>query len=73
MINSDLVRGDRVVLSINTRWNYDYPSNPAGIKGRVTNPRFVDYSGYLCVEVRWDNGEFNTYKLDDNDLIKVAP
>ena len=62
-MNKDLKIGDRVLFDPSvSRWDINSPSNPTNILGTVTG---VD----LLVAVDWDNGEWNEYNVNDEDLI----
>ena len=64
-MNKDLEIGDRVLFGPSvSRWDINSPSNPTNILGTVSE---LDY----LVTVDWENGEFNTYYPEDEDLILV--
>ena len=64
-MNKDLEIGDRVLFDPSiSRWDINSPANPTNIFGTVSE---LDY----LVTVDWENGEFNTYYPDDEDLILV--
>ena len=64
-MNKDLEIGDRVLFDPSvSRWDINSPANPTNILGTVSE---LDY----LVTVDWDNGEWNEYNLDDEDLILV--
>ena len=64
-MNQDLEIGDRVLFDPSvSRWDINSPANPTNIIGTVSE---FDY----LVTVEWENGEFNTYYPDDEDLILV--
>ena len=64
-MNKDLEIGDRVLFNPSvSRWDINSPANPTNILGTVSE---LDY----LVTVDWDNGEWNEYNLDDEDLILV--
>lgn len=64
-MNKDLEIGDRVLFDpIVSRWDIDSPDNPSDIVGTVSE---VDY----WVTVEWDNGGWNRYNPNDEDLILV--
>ena len=64
-MNRDLEIGDRVLFDPSvSRWDIDSPDNPSGIVGTVSE---VDY----WITVEWDNGEWNEYDPNDEDLILV--
>ena len=64
-MNKDLEIGDRVLFDPSvSRWDINSPSNPTNILGTVNG---VDW----LVTVDWDNGEWNEYNHDDEDLILV--
>jgi hypothetical protein len=73
MKNKDLIKGDRVVLSDDTRWNTKRESNPLGVMGTVIDPDesycMNLFSGHVFV--RWDNGVENTYKEYEDDLVRL--
>jgi hypothetical protein len=70
MSNRAVVRGDRVILSELTEWDYSY-ANPLGVVGTVDYIYPVDQDNSVWIEVLWDNGEINQYDRDEYDLIKV--
>ena len=64
-MNKDLEIGDRVLFNPSvSRWDIDSPSNPTNTLGTVSE---LDY----WITVDWDNGEWNEYNLNDEDLILV--
>ena len=64
-MNKDLEIGDRVLFDPSvSRWDINLPANPANVLGTVNG---VDY----LITVDWDNGEYNDYDPDDEDLILV--
>lgn len=68
MANKDIPLGTRVKLSPESDWVGD-PGNPTYCEGLTMQPNF--YATW--VYVRWDNGEWNTYKPYDSDLIVIGP
>jgi hypothetical protein len=66
MYNKHLELDDRVMLLATTRWDTDDHNNPLGVVGTVTG---VD-SGW--VSVSWDSKNNNSYRVRDDDLIKLA-
>ena len=64
-MNQDLEIGDRVLFDPSvSRWDINSPANPTNILGTVSEINYL-------VTVDWDNGEFNDYDPDDEDLILV--
>ena len=67
LTNAHLNLGDRVAWVPEwSRWCAS-DSNPTDCTGTVVGTPCMP--GWLVVE--WDNGEYNTYKLKDQDLLKV--
>jgi hypothetical protein len=67
-MNRDLEVGDYVMLSPCTKWDLTDKNNPVDTIGIVTE---VD----ACISVVWHETEeeilWNTYDLNDSDLVKV--
>ena len=64
-MNKDLEIGDKVLFDLSvSRWDINSPANPTNILGTVSELNYL-------VTVDWENGESNTYDLDDEDLILV--
>ncbi|UNY40478.1 hypothetical protein KLEP7_gp97 [Pseudaeromonas phage vB_PpeM_ KLEP7] len=64
-MNKDLDIGDRVLFDPSvSRWDIGSPSNPIETLGTVNG---IDY----WITVDWDNGEWNEYNPNDEDLILV--
>ena len=64
-MNKDLEIGDKVLFDPSvSRWDINCPANPTNILGTVSEINYL-------VTVDWDNGEFNDYDPDDEDLILV--
>lgn len=63
-------KGDRVRISKDSEY-YDrsQQSNPSNCIGTVTK---CDADGYFTTEVKWDNGEYNSYRDYDLDLVSEA-
>lgn len=65
MSNADLNVGDIVQLSPDTEWELGIPHNPLNTDG------VVEEIGEYTVDVIWDNGTWNDYRLEDDDLILI--
>lgn len=69
----ELKVGDRVKLT--TTKHGDSRANPVygGVQGKTTGTILsVDHESQWVHEVKWDNGEHNTYLIGDLELVKVG-
>jgi hypothetical protein len=67
-MNSDLEIGDYVMLSPETQWDTNHERNPLDCEGLVMDNGITDGA---WIEVQWNNGTWNRYKVTDSDLIKL--
>lgn len=65
-MNKDIPVGSAVMLSDDTQWEIGF-DNPIGVDGVVTGPS--KFTGYIGVS--WSNGEKNSYRPHDSDLIAI--
>lgn len=68
-MNKDLQIGQRVRLSASHCWERN-DANPTHCDGTVIDPASIGgTTGWVYVD--WDNGGFNSYVPEDDDLIPV--
>lgn len=67
----DLFIGAKVTLDEKSPyWEENYPKNPRGIAGKVTNT-VRENEEDLWWRVVWDNGEYNSYQDGDLKVLGV--
>jgi hypothetical protein len=64
--------GDTVVMSEEGRIKYrDRPDNPHHLQGTVNSSRDAPDAFSFCLNVIWDNGEFNGYRTIDLEFVNL--